>query len=170
MERGRVGHEWTVYNELLHVPLMIWNPRSNSRGRVEEPVSTLVIHNYVLAAVDGRDLESPPPVVSRAFHYYGKNLQHPREFRTRPNEFSLVRDNLKIIYTPGKERYELYDLDRDPGERTNLWGKSAAGQELARELRQWMKENRSDADPATNEAIQSYIEMVERLKALGYTR
>ncbi len=169
-ERDRIGHEWTVYNELIHVPLMIRNPRSNGRGKVEEPVSTLVIHDYVLAAVNGRDLESMPPVVSRAFHYYGQSTQDPREFRTRPNEFSLVRGNLKIIHTPLDGKHELYDLSTDPGERINLWGKNEAGDRLARELGDWIRENRSDPGSATSEAIESYLEMVERLRALGYTR
>lgn len=169
-ERDRIGHEWTVYNELIHVPLMIGNPRSDRVIRQPEPISTLAIHDYILAAVEGRKLEALPPVVSRAFHYYGQNTADPREFQTRPNEFALISGNLKIISTPLEGKNELYDLSKDPAERRNLWGPNEESDRMALELRSWIDANRADPGAITSDAMDSYMEMVERLRALGYTR
>lgn len=169
-ERDRIGHEWTVYNELIHVPLMIRNPHTSCTGRSVPPVSSLSIRDYLLAAVDGSDYADTGPVVSRAFHYYGSNTQNPREFRTRPNEFAIIRGDNKIICTPQEDRWELFHLDEDPGEQKNLWSPEMKDHPLASELRAWIEKNRVSPGAPTEESLQSYMELVERLKALGYTR
>ncbi|MCK9460912.1 MAG: sulfatase [Proteobacteria bacterium] len=170
MERGNVGHELTVFNELLRVPFMVRNPASKAAGRRANPISTLAIHDYLAAAVDGRNPSALPPVVSRTFHYYGEDQLDPREFRAPPNDFSLVRGSLKIVLTPREGKRALYDLAADPGERRNLWDERAEGTALSAELEAWTRDRRSTADPATTDAVRSYLETVDRLKALGYTR
>jgi len=169
LERGRIGHEWTLHDELLRVPLIIRNPASGEKGRRAEPVSTMAIHRYVEAAVAGRRAEVMPAVVSRTFHYYGLNTQDPSLFNSKPNDISLVDGRYKIIRVPG-EGYRLYDLAADPAERVDLWGRDPAGKRLAEELEGWIRGNRAHVDRAKNDALQDYLEMAQRLKALGYTR
>ena len=41
---------------------------------------------------------------------------------------------------------------------------------MARELEAWMRDHESDVDPASDEAIQGFRDLNERLRALGYTR
>lgn len=169
-ERGNIGHELTVFDEVLHVPFMVRNPTSGAVGRRPAPISTLAIHDYLLAAVEGRNPTALPQVVSRTFHYYEDGQEDPRKFRSPPNDFSLVSGRLKLVFTPREGRHALYDLAADPGERKDLWGRRAEGTAMARELDAWLREHLSTVDPAGTDALRTYIEMIDRLKALGYTR
>jgi arylsulfatase len=168
-ERGHIGHELTVYDELLHVPLIVRNPRSGARGRPTEPISTVAVHDYVLAAVAGQRLGRLPPVVARTFHYYGgRSKGAPGALRTPPNDFALVRGDLKLVHTPRTGSTALYDRSTDPGERRDLFAGHPAGAELKRALDAWLREQRSTADPASNATIRAFQETAERLENLGY--
>lgn len=115
------------YQETLHVPLLVKLPRGRAAGRVvDTPVSTLDIVPTLLdwldlpAAngdgrslrdlVDGRDGGDASLLVA--------------EQGSDANDFSksLIDWPRKLICfrTPEGERYELYDLSRDPGERHDL--------------------------------------------------
>jgi arylsulfatase A-like enzyme len=167
-ERKHIGHEITAYDELLHVPFIVRNPNSARRGRSAEPISTRAIHDYVLAAVRGEGITSSPPLISRTFHYYDDGKTDPGQFRAPPNDFALVRGELKLVLTPRTGAYALYDLAADPGERRDLSRRSPAAAALKGELEEWIRKSRSSESVASSAAVQSYKETVERLKALGY--
>lgn len=170
-ERGNIGHELTLFDELLRVPFMVRNPASGAVGRRASPISTLAIHDYVLAAVDGGNPKALPPVASRTFHYYGKDQANPGEIRSAVNDFCLILGDLKIVSTPMEGRHALYDLAADPGEREDLWSGRADGAALAAQLDEWIRGARDVSDQAaTADAVRSYLDTLERLKALGYTQ
>lgn len=130
MDHGRLGHHPDLYDELVHVPLLVWLPPGaresldvTATGRVSGQVSLLDVAPTVtdLLGVDqdprfgGRSVlrESGHPVVSEVSNPHGV-LKVDDRFRRRS-----VRDGgWKFVAGPDGET--LYDLERDPGEREDL--------------------------------------------------
>lgn len=124
-EHGRYGHDNTIYDEGLRIPLLIHDPRRfASRARLEDPVSQLDILPTV-ADLLGYQLDGGP--------YGGSSL-----LRQLPDgralRFSCLGDQACVASLNGKEKYiyhfddrpeELFDLSSDPGERINLAGERA---------------------------------------------
>jgi HEAT repeat protein len=117
-DHGGVYHGSTVYEEQVRVPLIVNAPRLRAR-RVAAPVSTIDIAPTVLGflglspaeTMRGRDLrplatgagEPPQPAFSAVIH---KKM--------------IVQWPYKLIADLRFGLFELYDLERDPGERDNL--------------------------------------------------
>jgi membrane-anchored protein YejM (alkaline phosphatase superfamily) len=102
-ERSRIGHERTVYNELVRVPLAIRNPRDDLRGRVSQNISTASLYSIILGAVDGAPIAIDPYVISRTHH----NSRRTSTSEMRPDTFALVDGASKLIFTPATERLEF---------------------------------------------------------------
>jgi arylsulfatase A-like enzyme len=130
MDHGRLGHHPHLYDELVHVPLLVWLPPETresfdvkTSGRVPGQVSLLDVAPTVadLLGVDpaprfgGRSAlrESGHPVVSEVSNPHGV-LKVDERFRRR----SIREDGWKLVVGPDDE--ELYDLADDPGEREDL--------------------------------------------------
>jgi arylsulfatase len=169
LERDRLGHEWTVYDELMHVPLMIRNPRRFVSGRLSANISTMSIYDIVLGAVDGQPIELPAAVVGRAYHYYGKGATDLTKIKRRPNEFAMYHERMKVIITPQSNRHQLFDLAADPGERNDLGVRAARRSPLHARLVRWLEEHHVDPGQASPEALEAQRELLERLQQLGYT-
>ena len=84
------------------------------------------------------------------------------------------RRDLKAIYQ-GKEKYiwasnslhELYDLEQDPGETSNLLKKSPQkAQRMEQTLKQWLGSFKPMA--ASDSKVKLNESDIERLRALGY--
>jgi arylsulfatase A-like enzyme len=129
---GGGGHGFTVYDEEVHVPLMLWNPRLFAGSGRSDVVGTHVdLAPTLLDLVglpapgnwDGRSLFDP--------------LHQPRAFLFAAawGQYLLgVRDHdMKYSYDARLGREELYDLASDPDEQRNL---AAAQPEVAVRLRQ----------------------------------
>jgi len=170
LERGRIGHEWTVYEELMHVPLMVRNPKRPVAGRFADNISTTSVFDIVLGAVDGRPIELPSDVVGRAYHYYTKGATSVSDVRQRPNEFAIWVDRMKLILTPRTGRYELYDLAADPNERHDLGIKAAKASPLYGRLRKWIEASTVSPGPPSAAGLKSQKELQQRLENLGYSR
>jgi membrane-anchored protein YejM (alkaline phosphatase superfamily) len=112
-DRNRVGHEWTVYDELVHVPMLVVGP-GIPPSREARVVSSMELHSLAMGAPVALDGE----VFTRSYHYYGKT-EDVSEVRQRPNEFALITEREKLIVHPDG-RIEMFDLTVDPGERTDL--------------------------------------------------
>jgi arylsulfatase A-like enzyme len=131
----------TIYEEDVHVPLMLWFPRqyrSAARSRL--------VGSHVDLAPTIADLAGLPA----APDWQGRNLldsSHPPRayFYVAEDHFKLgVRDgNWKYIFDLREGVDELYDLAQDPNEQHNLATKERA---LAATLRQrlaaWTEANR----------------------------
>ncbi|HJX28923.1 MAG TPA: sulfatase, partial [Thermoanaerobaculia bacterium] len=124
-EHDSYGHGHTLYDELLHVPLLVKLPRSERIGRIATPASTASIFSTVL---DACSLPLPPgypaagsllrPAGDRPLHALGLNRFEDRQ-AVRFGRFKYIRWT-----TSGRE--EIYDLQRDPREKENLAASSPA--------------------------------------------
>lgn len=133
MEHGSLeGHAWTMYEEVIRVPLIMRFPDGLGGGRVvEHQVRNIDIMPTILdwlqlggsPAVEGASLLPEIRATCRADG--GCAMTHAVAFgETR--RFKLTRASArsssgrKVIFTNGGETVEYFDLNRDPGEQSNL--------------------------------------------------
>jgi arylsulfatase A-like enzyme len=172
-ERGQLGHSTTLYNELIHVPLMIKPPHSKKLASSDQPtVSSLDILPTVLDLADiaipkglqGRSLSSPLPQDRAVF----SEVNH-QDFGRPINMTSVVMGPWKLIHDLENKRYELFDLQSDPQEKNDLMSRLPppyAG--LRIRLRDWEKTFRQN--PGQTHAPRKVMtpEEERQLKSLGY--
>jgi arylsulfatase A-like enzyme len=131
-EHGQTVHGFTVYNEELHVPLMIVNPRLfRERVAMEWPGRQIDIAPTLLSL-----LGLPPPDQWQGVSLFRWRL-HRRAYLFADNaNFTLGlidTDMMKYIYDFNLDRPQLYDLTTDPHERHNLAGEPAYAATMARD-------------------------------------
>jgi arylsulfatase A-like enzyme len=112
------GHGFTVYQEDVHVPLMLWNPRLFPAGR---RVATLGAHmdlNPTITDILG---------VEPAGGWQGRSLFEPERpprvygvASVGDYQFGLRDGSWKYILNTSRGHEMLFDLARDPDEQHNL--------------------------------------------------
>ena len=118
-EHGLMQHDNTIYNEGLHVPLLIHDPRRPEARRLEPPVDELDVLPTVVDMLGYRIGGGDYPGVSM--------LAPPGETRTLMAScyhertcLASIRGDEKYIYFYGNKGDEYYDLSEDPQERENI--------------------------------------------------
>jgi arylsulfatase A-like enzyme len=185
LEHGRKGHGETLYDEAILVPLVVRFPRGVARGRVvAEQVRLMDVAPTVLElagvaqpdgfgtpagtehgatslarAVAPDDPADVPALVAFATTTMGKTT---RSGMRRP-------DAKLVVQSPGPPRPEVYDLKRDPHERTNL-ARGAAAPELVRGLEEQLAAWQSawHGHESLASALEIPPDQAARLRALGY--
>jgi arylsulfatase A-like enzyme/SAM-dependent methyltransferase len=180
LEHGGKGHQTTLFEELVHVPLVLWAHAALPHGRrIDTPVSLVdvaptildVMHLPALPRTDGRSLvplvrgeaAPPPPVVGALHNMITGALQY----------VSVRQGDVKLVYDAGAARWRRYDLARDPGEHAP--GTPApdepllavADGELAA-VNQALARRHDGGRPRNEEALPAAL--VERLRSLGYVQ
>jgi phosphoglycerol transferase MdoB-like AlkP superfamily enzyme len=117
-EHGLKQHDNTIYEEGLHIPLLIHDPKRPEPRRVEEPVDELDVLPTV-ADMLGYDIEGGD--------YPGFSLLSPPEDRKLMTScyhertcLASIEGDEKYIYSYGNRGEEYYDLSEDPKEQKNL--------------------------------------------------
>jgi arylsulfatase A-like enzyme len=131
----------TVYEEDVHVPLMLWYPR-----KYKAPARVPAVGSHVDLAPTITDLIG----FAAAPEWQGRSLfdeSHPRRayFYVAESHFRLaVREaNWKYIYSVQDGREELYDLQSDPLEQRNVAAQHPdRGDRLRQRLAAWTEANR----------------------------
>lgn len=126
-EHGRFDHGFTLYDELLRVPLVFKLPRANGRA-VADRVSTIDLFPTLLDLLE----VNPPDVVAERLRgaslvpvLKGARAQRPVFAETDYRAYTYKRcvvspDGFKLIYTLESRSRELYDLKADTGETRDL--------------------------------------------------
>jgi arylsulfatase A-like enzyme len=180
-DHGHPGHGQSLWQSVLHVPLLVWDGRSRSPRRVRERVGLIDLHPTLLelaglavpAASEGRSLVPALRGEPLAAHSYYAEIKltrgpGPREksFFARgppPYEVAAFRDRFKFMH--GSDASALFDLATDSGETRPLDRAQApdAYDRLSQQARHY-----ADSQPASP-AVQRIPESVaEGLRALGY--
>jgi arylsulfatase A-like enzyme len=182
MEHGALGHEHTLYQELVHVPLILARPGHLPEGRVvNDPVSHLDLLPTLLSLADlppvpdlpGRSLLSlhdgeagdgdPPHAIFSEEDYTGyRAASHEfRSIRSGPSKIILTSPN---VFQIGPWKREVFDLATDPGERQSLASLPVSVETLEARLRDHMVRTLSK-DPG-RQVMDPDTE--RKLRALGY--
>ncbi len=173
-EHGEKTHALFIYDATVRVPLLLRYPRLLPAGKVYAgPVRTVDVVPTVLAALglpggeetQGKNLlpalrgDEPPPDLAQ----YSESLLAQVGFGMSPL-FGLRHGGYKWIRAP---KPEVYDLRRDPHERTNLYPREARrGALLDRELAAVLDDSRRRALAPQKSAMDG--ETARSLQALGY--
>jgi choline-sulfatase len=175
MEHGRVGHGTTLYDELIHVPLMIVVPSGARKNASEnEQVGTIDITPTILdilnitpmSRMDGRSLV--PWIIGEKADY-GPVFGQLYQGDIGPHRIYYVRDEgRKYIVDEQGGAEELYDILSDPHEQNNLDAlEPRIAHELRLKVRGWLEEN--EGAHGSNEKDANLKNGTrEQLKALGY--
>ncbi len=120
-EHGSWGHGHSVYQELLHVPLVVrWKAAGSAGVRIPDVVSTMDIAPTVLEAT-GVDVPDVFEGRSLVGHLHGAAPPGP------PVAFSDFLDDRRVIRAGrwklilrGNLTWTMFDLEEDPGEERQL--------------------------------------------------
>jgi choline-sulfatase len=175
-EHGSIGHTRTLYNELLHVPLIIRAPDGAQGLVVDTPVSLVSVMPTILELAGVQEPRLDDGHRSLAAVVGGGGEPHEQTlfaevdfippFGNSPaiHKKSLMRGQLKIIRDDTSRELEVYDRSSDPGEKRNLAGRHAT--EWVREFERHFER----VGQARHETRPRQIDEneLEGLEALGY--
>jgi arylsulfatase A-like enzyme len=172
-DHGYFEHGHSVFQELLHVPMIVWGPGIEP-GRDQTPVSSVDVAATVLSVavddfageLDGLSLWKR---LSRGTRFPQRAL-FAEQMLYGPERRAVIDWPLKLVVVDAdgdrKGRKALYDLSLDPEESENL------AQERRREVsgldEQLAQFRAIAAPPEEGEVLDLDEETVEELKALGY--
>ena len=135
-EHGVWQHITTIYDEGLHIPLLIHDGRDPTAGEITKPVGELDVMPTALELLGfriengvypGRSMFAPPvdrPIMSHCW----------RERQC----MSEIRGDFKLIYHFDNRPDQLFDLVRDPGETDDLATEfPARARRMRKELIAW---------------------------------
>jgi len=124
-DHGHFFHGQTLYDELLHVPLIVWAPGAAAAGTViQRPVRMIDLAPSLLewtaleqpATFEGRRLSE----VIVAPDAPGDDLIATATQAQFPTRYALRSGDLKLIESLDTGRRELYAIATDPGEKNDL--------------------------------------------------
>jgi len=174
LDRNRFGHGDTLYNELLHIPLIIHNPLEDKLN------GTKVSRNVETRSIAGTIAEECGLPNN---HFKGINLlripsehidgefvfsQQGQNSERDPVKRAVFMKEWKLIENVKDGTFELYDLSNDPHEQNNLYGSGRPG---ISELQNLLASQLSGFKPvlvAEPEKAEPSEEDIKQLKALGY--
>jgi arylsulfatase A-like enzyme/Flp pilus assembly protein TadD len=173
-EHGENAHGFFVYEGATRVPFIVRAPFSNTRARrVTDVVRAVDLFPTVLELLDLPPARGVPgrsllPLMTGAVRELGlegyAEGMHTLHHYGWSDLRALRAGRYKLIDAP---RPELYDLERDPGESTNLFGeRRQVADGMLNRLRQL--EAAFDRSSAAAPAVDVDPEARERLAALGY--
>ena len=173
-EHGNKGHQKSLYDEVLHIPLIMrWPGRVPERVRVKEQARIIDIAP-TLAALCGLPPNPEAVGVSLVDHLQGRARDLPAyaELEVGQHLRSIRMPTFKLIWDLVSDRQTLYDPVADPGETTVLASSAPIAAPAAKYLSDWSHYAQSLARslPQTKGrgAAELPQEVVEKLKAIGY--
>jgi arylsulfatase A-like enzyme len=141
MEHGQLGHSTRLYEELLHVPLLVKYPRgAEERGApppgtvVHEPVELLDVLPTVVAAY-GIDTPAAGQFQGRSLiNGDGRGWQYAETYVGKKERRAVRAGHIKYLLNRTDSVEEIFDLAYDPGEHRDLaaggWGGEVFGGRL----------------------------------------
>lgn len=176
-DHGEEGHGFFVYESVVHVPMIVRAPFSSMRGRkVADAVRSVDVMPTVLdllgvgkpagAVIDG---ESVTPLMSGARADMGLEAYaeavYPLHHFGWSDLRALRQGRFKLIAAP---KPELYDLQDDPAEQSNLYAsRKALGDRMLGRLQEMEAHFKSSAQTKST-ATEIDPDAKARLAALGY--
>lgn len=175
-EHGSFEHGHTLYQELLSVPLIIRFPQAENQGLVvKEKVSLADVTPSVIAYLG----------VDSALQASGKSFVKMPGAAIKPasrplvaelNRFgdplqALYRDQYKLIINTATGEIKIYDLDKDPAEKKNLFGqKQSYPPEIIDQIKGVAAEIKKIESSGKPLPAKISPEVRNKLKSLGYLK
>jgi lipoteichoic acid synthase len=115
---GQNGHASMIYEENVHVPLVLINPRLFAGGQTHDTIGGMV--DVAPTVMDLMAMPAPSRWQGRSL--FGTNRTGRVYFFAPWSNFlfGMREGDRKIIYDATTAKHELYDLRADPRETSNL--------------------------------------------------
>jgi arylsulfatase A-like enzyme len=142
-EHGGLSHDGKMYSELVHVPLIFYEPGREKEEVCDTLVSTVdipptIVYLFGLNPVEAFQGHSLFPLKDYpAEGVFGEAVdKHGSQEKGEEKEVHYYREgNVKIIYRERDDVWELYDLNSDPKELNNIIDKSPEVEKMKRKVR-----------------------------------
>jgi arylsulfatase A-like enzyme len=180
LDHGSASHGYTLYDEMIRVPLIFHYPGRLRPARIEAQVRLIDVLPTVFGLVGIAD-GVPPGVQGESFLPLmdGKTAAGAEEAyseATYVGEKKSIRtaQGLKLIYGFVEDEVLLFDLNADPAEQESLLdGKPSLGEPLRQRLGAWIESNQATrvalyGEGGPDQEVVLDEETRERLEALGY--
>jgi arylsulfatase A-like enzyme len=170
-DHGGVLHGFTLYEEMLRIPLVLWGPGRVPHAEVKERTSTLDLHAD-LRSLCG--LKPPAREDTEGVHLAAASS-------VKGGIYAAIAGRWKVVWAPraglgwgqgegighSHDPEALFDLEADPGETVNRAGHGDLAAAWARSrLLAWIESGRGQENAPHEEPVDA--ETLSRLRALGY--
>jgi len=179
-ERFHFGHGYTLYDEMIRVPLIFHLPGTIPSGQVvSEQVSLLDLYPTIVE-ICGGDAGSSPVYGKSLVPLFSREAEKSLKKEVRPlysevyrhkSLLSVRQDEYKYIYNLESREGKLFDLASDPEEKNNLIRvkhdiAEAMHRQMERYLRNAKKKRTAMGAGKTLKGPDQKLQ--ERLESLGY--
>lgn len=167
-EHDNLAHGFSLYQEEIHVPLLIKYPESFKQKpqRIRRLIQNIDLFPTLLSLLN----------IDIADKIDAINLSGERKFAIsesvavhkdkRYESFSIIKDSFKIIKS--HDTFEFYDLSTDYEETKDISNKNKAGFEnLSQKLNDWIKTKKL-LYPKLRKKDKPSQELIDQLRSLGY--
>jgi arylsulfatase A-like enzyme len=165
-DRNLVGHASSVYQDQVHVPLIVKYPGEAHPGRIDALASHVDLMPTVLDVVQ---VAAPAGMEGISLRQIGSLPDRPvvaeKDGGGLLLKKALYYGSRKLIYAKGAQP-ELYDLAADPAENHNLATAPGTPETLA--MRAQLMHWSSQTTPRYLQAGDMDRDAIKRLKSLGY--
>lgn len=154
-EHRRFDHGFSLYDELIHVPLVFWLPNNQGGEAIEDQVRAIDIMPTLFDLLGVRvskkiktQLKGETLLPLLRGEHKDLTAFSETDYRLYTHKRSIRKNNgWKFIYTMETEQKELYNLREDPKELNNLVEREKQiAYKLEQELFGWLKSMGQDKD------------------------
>jgi len=177
LEHGETGHGHNLYQQTIHIPLVVKLPHRQESTVLNQPISLVDLMPTILDIID---VNPPAEILGTSFRnekkllFWLKEKMSVSDIDYNYSEIDTGRTLKAIIAPPWKYIYnckdttgQLYNIVSDPLEINDLAGeKTRERDQLKDQLLRWMET--SKGYPTTKYDYELSPEDKEKLKGLGY--
>lgn len=164
-----IGHIHYLENVYMKVPLIIYNPHKKKKERLSHPVTLVDLAPTIFGIMGFKKFS----------HFQGKDVFDIRSKERKifqetyapealQNRFAVLQHPHHLIFCPAEKRYTLYNLEKDPEEKQDIFSRPSLSREVLR-LKDLL-------DEFTRESLQGKEEVSidektkDMLRSLGYIK
>ena len=178
LEHDQLGHGKNLYQETIHIPLIIKLPYSSEKKRFDKQVNLLDIMPTILHLLNlnlpeqtvGKSLLKREGILSLLKEMFIEKDAADYNFSeldTRSILKTIITSKWKYIYDYGDEIGQLYNIKSDPLEQNDLADeKTRKCNQLREKLFDWV--SNAKQYPTKKQGFKLSPEEKEKLKSLGY--
>jgi len=187
-EHELMHHSYCIYDELIKIPLILKLPDTNNQGKtIDSPVSLINVPPTLMSLLEINNenfsnqmqAESLPIEGNNSdFEYIFSECERPKnEFETTYPDFDFSVYDKQFLAIRSKQykyiwsssgRHELYNIENDPQEQSNLIQKETGlAKKFEQALFKWY-DSFEKVDNRREKTMDLDENVKEKLKALGY--